>query len=215
MKKQLAFGASAIVLAACSSVEEIKPDEIDGHARIIRNTPTVVAPAYTPVVPPAPAVVHQQQPAAPVAPQPKPRYIAPPLPPTPPAVTRTQATPQPVVTPPAPRPVPAARGVSQNQPTITTPPAPRPARRTRAASQNQPVVNEHASGSLPAVSESLVDHRATQPQKPMVQPKPKPAPVATPSMQQRQPNVSAPGRNTRDYPIMPGQNRGLRARGSR
>ncbi len=230
--------ASALALVSCEFGEPY--DVIAGSARISRlhEPAPVIAKPVAPIATPAPAPVEEPAPAPAPEPEPEPQPVAAqqqpaaatapvvvsePIPePLPPAEeTPAPAEPQPVVAqnqpvvaeaaPQRSEPEPEPKSVvSQQQPKVT-PPAPKPEPKP-VVSQQQPVVNRPvaAPAPKPAVyvppTPRTVSHAASQ-QQPTHYNNSR-LPIANPNWATPQNHRKA----TRDYPLMPGQNRGLKAR---
>lgn len=222
MKKEILLGLTAAALVSCSQTEqmasEIRPDQVDGHARIITRYQPVATPAPKPA--PKPILRQQQRPTPPPAtmppaplppvpeeiaapaepvvkslPTPKPQILAP----AQPAGTTVSpiAQKQPVVAEPAPAPKPApAPVVTQKQPVVATPaPAPKPAP-APVVTQKQPVVATPAPAPKPAPAPSVAQQQprvATQPATLTPKPEVKTPTPKTTTVEQRQPSVSSPG----------------------
>ena len=194
MKRNLYLLTAGLVLCSCTEPGDV----VTGYARIVTKS----SPVAPPVVQPAPAPV-QAAPVATVRPAPsapvKEQFVieAPVIQPEPiaqpaPAPVATQPT---IITKPAPAAVAAAPApvvyppvVSQQQPVVTTPaPAPAPAATQKPVAQvTHPVYSAPVSQQQPVLS--------TPPAR----------------VDWNSPRQVAPKK--RDYPIMPGQNRGLRNR---
>ncbi len=201
------FLAASLTLVSCET-----RDQIAGHARVSRiNTPTPapviveqpVAPVAAPVPAPLPAVeepapapqplVAQKQPTPPVtdvpaptpAPEPKPIVSQ-----QQPAVAAAPAAPAAAATVYT-APKPAAHIASQQQPTYT-----RPQPRSHVASQQQPQAYTRPQPSTHAASQQQPTYSNSR------------LPIANPRWST--PQNRKPAR--RDYPLMPGQNRGLKSR---
>lgn len=231
MKRNLYLLSIGLVMCSCTEPGDV----VTGHARILlKNQPTVVAvPAPEAVAPPAPAPEPEATPA------PAPKTVATPAP-EPVEEKPVLAQNQPVTTEPTPAPAEESTVIAQKQPASAEPaPAPKaeptvetmPAPVTqepvevKSVVQPAPAPVEEKKTATPFFSQQQKDAAAiaTKPT-----PAPAPAPVAQPrvvkptvSQQQpatttprgvnyRTPQVTQPVR--RSFPIMPGQNRGLKNR---
>ena len=179
MKREIILSLS-VLLAACSQQEqtavEIRPDEIDGHARVISRFAPPAPVAAAPTASPTGGLFRQKQPrqvTLPPAPLPaKPVDAAAELP----------ALPQSIQT--APKPVPAM----EKQ---VTPPA--EVKRSSLFSQKQPTVapQQPAIKETPAPAATIKPEPVTPPAAQL----PAPAPKTTEStgiVQQKQPEIAAP-----------------------
>lgn len=206
MKRNLYLLTLGLVLCSCSEPGDV----VTGHARIVLKTDpapvATVAEVPTPeVVTPAPEVVTP----APVDPAPAPEPVIDE------PETSAVAQNQPVTTEPEPASTPQpffsqkqseATVITSTQPTAPVVETPAP----------EPKVTVHAPQPKPVVT-------APAPKPQVIQaPAPKPAP-AKPVVTQQQPRATVPAGTSyyapqtvqpkkRTYPIMPGQNRGLRNR---
>lgn len=220
MKKEILLGLTAAALVSCSQTEqmasEIRPDQVDGHARIITRYQPVATPAPKPA--PKPILRQQQRPTPPPATMPPaplppvPEEIAAPAEP----VVKSLPTPKPQILAPAQPAGTTVSPIAQKQPVVATPaPAPKPAP-APVVTQKQPVVATPAPKPAPAPSVAQQQPRvATQPATLTPKPEVKTPMPKTTTVEQRQPSVSSPGASNirtfggRAFPVMPGQRRGL------
>ena len=179
MKREIILSLS-VLLAACSQQEqtavEIRPDEIDGHARVISRFAPPAPVAAAPTASPTGGLFRQKQP----------RHVT--LPPAPlpakpvDAAAELPALPQSIQT--APKPIPAI----EKQ---VTPPA--EVKRSSLFSQKQPTVapQQPAIKETPAPAATIKPEPVTPPAAQL----PAPAPKTTEStgiVQQKQPEIAAP-----------------------
>ncbi len=204
-------------LILCSCVEP--GDVVTGHARVLmKNVPSVEIPAPAPEI-----VVPEESPAPqPIVTQKQP-VVSEPAPAPAPVVAEEEkpvviaTAPAPVAEKPAEEPAPQSI-VAQKQPVVAAPapaPAPKP-----VVEQKQPVVTAPAV-TVPTATATVITRSSATPAPAVTQHR-----VVTPRVNpaaQQQPVTTTPSRinwNTpqskpqskRSYPIMPGQNRGLRNR---
>lgn len=119
MKKEILLGLTAVAFVSCSQTEqmasEIRPDQIDGHARVI----TRFQPAATPAPKPAPKPLLRQPPPATMPPAPLPpvpEEIAAPVAP----VMKPTPAPEPQIIAPTQPAKPTISPVAQKQPVVAT-----------------------------------------------------------------------------------------------
>lgn len=195
MKKNLIILTSGLLLCSCV---DTKYDVVTGHARVISSSyhgsaQPVVRAETQPVVAAEPVQIAP----APAPAVPKPVPVAP-------ARSNPVSLQQPAVAHVAPKPVPAAPAepvmpakkttpVAQHQPAVVPPPAPAPV--VTPSPVAKPIIEKPAPGQLYVV----------------VKPQPVPAAPKATIVSQKQPAAVTPPA-PRSYPVMPGQNRGLRTR---
>lgn len=173
----------AVAMTSCSEPTDVVTGRATVMRRDIAPTPAAATPTPQPVAMPTPTPAPEPE----LAPEPAPAVTAsqqqPELEAPAPVVVEPAPVASPIVTPPAPAPAPATP-VAQQQPKLTAP-APKP----------------------------VVTAPAPQPKAtPVAQQQPRlmAPPAAHPAVKTTQPTCPTTGR--RIYPVMPGQNRGLRIR---